>query len=93
MSTRKDILSLPAKAFVGCRAHYSLILATAKIADYAKLWFITGAFYVTYSADYYQFSRHDCRTKNFPKTKVLTVNKQTGNYCWRIPYSKGTYPK
>lgn len=88
-----ELLSLPANAFLEDEAPYSLILNVADLHQFRVLYRKVSTSHADYgeNGDYYHFSPIHCRNKLFREKEVLTVNMETGKWCWRKPF-KDPYP-
>jgi hypothetical protein len=96
---RRDLLTLPAEAFFTGKPPYSLILEMAKLDDFQNFREdIRFVYSWNSNIIYLNFSTAKClnnsgiASKTFLRRYVLTVNRATGKWCWRKPYSAGTYP-
>jgi len=98
MSEETGMVSIPAEGWrmpLPHKAHpYSLIIDYATYEDFVALLYSINLHYSCCKYDeYLHFSEVDCfLSRRFNRTKVFTVNKETGMGKWRLPYTN-TYPK
>lgn len=81
-------LLLPPEAYLNGRPRSSVRPWEMTMADWDDLYLNTDCHYSSSNNTYYyyHFSMLRCLDKEFPTSKVLTVNRVTGAYKWRRPY-------